>query len=133
MLIGGQVEGGLAGLLNNRWDDLSWIDVRDVFIVRRDITPAEVRLIDECDSGLVDLSWEHFYVNFLLVFRKCLLDLDEWEVIKLHGWLIAINKNIDSIDGVFMHFLHDSFSHDLISSFLTTYYFLNLLPHKFVV
>ena len=133
MLIGGQVEGRLAGLFDNRRDNLSWIDVRDIFVIRRDITPAKVRLIDKCDGGLVNFSWEHFYINFLLVFRKSLLDLDKWEVIKLHGWLVAINKNIDSIDGVFMHFLHNSFSHDLICSFLATDYFFNLLSHEFVV
>ena len=133
MLRGGQVKCGLAGLLNNRWDDLSWVDVRDVFVIGRDISPTEVRLINECDGGFVDFSREYFYINFLLVLRKNLLDLDKWIVVKLHGWLVVINKNIDSIDGVFMHFLHDSFSQDLISSFLTTNDFLNLLSHKFVV
>ena len=133
MLGCGQVEGRLAGLFYNRWDDLSWIDIRDVFVIGRDITPAKVSLIDECDGGLVHFSREHFYVDFLLMFRKSLLDLDEWEVIELHGWLVAINKNIDSIDGVFMHFLHDSFSHYLISSFLATNDFFNLLSHEFVV
>ena len=133
MLLGGQVEGGLAGLLYNRWDDLPWVHVRDVFVIGRDIAPTEVRLIDKCDGRLVDFSREHFYVDFLLDLWKLLLDLDEWEVIELHSWLVCINKDIDSIDGVFMHFLHDSFSQDLISSFLTTNDFLNLLSHKFVV
>ena len=133
MLLGGQVEGGLAGLLYNRWDDLPWVHVRDVFVIGRDIAPTEVCLIDECYGRLVDFSREDLYVNFLLDLWQFLLDLDEWEVIELHSWLVCINKDIDSIDGVFMHFLHDSFSQDLISSFLTTNDFLNLLSHKFVV
>ena len=133
MLLGGQVEGRLAGLLYNRWDNLSWVDVRDVFVIGRDIAPTEVSLIDECDGRLVDFSREYLYVNFLLDLWKLLLDLDEWEVIELHSWLVSINKDIDSIDGVFMHFLHDSFSHYLVSSFLATNDFLNLLSHEFVV
>ena len=133
MLRSGEVEGGLAGLLNDGWDDLSRVYVRDIFVIRGDIAPAEVRLVDECDGGLVDLSREHLHVDFLLVLRNSLLNLNEWEVIKLHGWLVLINKDIDSIDGVFMHFLHYSLSHDLISSFLATHYFFDLLPHKFVV